>query len=248
MHSPHGESNDGGRISPVLSYRCGGCGPFFRRSALFLFAATLATAVSAQNSDGVDCSDPLLATTYACSNQSQPSSQLPGQPGMPGGTSLPAMNTPGNGNNQPGNLPTNYSDIEQLTRQAGAPSTPLPPEPLTEFQKFVASTTGLVLPVYGADLFRRVPSTFAPVELAPVPADYVIGPGDELRIRIWGQVSIQSNLRVDRSGEIYLPQVGQIHGAGLTFSALDSHLREAVGRVYHNFDLSVDLGQIRSIQ
>jgi protein involved in polysaccharide export with SLBB domain len=105
-----------------------------------------------------------------------------------------------------------------------------------------------VLPIYGADLFRRVPSTFAPIELAPVPADYVVGPGDELRIRIWGQVNRAANVRVDRSGEIFLPEVGQVHVAGLTFSELDSHLRQAVGRVYRNFDLTVDMGQIRAIQ
>ena len=169
--------------------------------------------------------------------------------GAPGALNAPSASpSQGTNPNPPGSLPTNYSDIEQLTRQAGAPPTPLQPEPLTEYQKFVASTTGLVLPVYGAELFRHIPSTFAPVELAPVPADYVIGPGDELRIRIWGQVSIQSNVRVDRSGDIYLPQVGQIHVAGLAFSELDSHLRQAIGRVYHNFDLTVDIGQIRAIQ
>jgi protein involved in polysaccharide export with SLBB domain len=124
----------------------------------------------------------------------------------------------------------------------------LSPEPLTEFQKFVASTTGLILPIYGANLFQGVPSTFAPVDMAPVPPDYVIGPGDELRIRIWGQVNLQANLRVDRSGEIYLPQVGQVHVAGLAFSELDAHVREAVSRIYHNFDLTVDVGQIRAIQ
>ncbi len=84
--------------------------------------------------------------------------------------------------------------------------------------------------------------------MSPVPPDYVVGPGDELRIRIWGQVSFQVNLSVDRSGEIYLPQIGQVHVAGLTFSELDAHLRDAVGRVYRNFDLTVDMGQIRSIQ
>jgi protein involved in polysaccharide export with SLBB domain len=135
-----------------------------------------------------------------------------------------------------------------LSGPAVAQPTPVPPEPLTEFQKFAASTTGQILPIYGADLFRRIPSTFAPLNIAPVPSDYVIGPGDELRIRIWGQVNFQANLRVDRSGEIYLPQVGQVHVAGLAFSALDSHLREAVGRVYRNFDLTADLGQIRAIQ
>lgn len=143
---------------------------------------------------------------------------------------------------------SNYSDIEQYSRQAAVQPAPLPPEPLTEFQKFVASSAGLILPVYGADLFRRIPSTFAPMDMAPVPPDYVIGPGDELRIRVWGQVSIQANVRVDRSGEIYLPQVGQVHVADLRLSELDAHLRDAIGRVYHNFDLTADVGQIRAIQ
>jgi protein involved in polysaccharide export with SLBB domain len=84
--------------------------------------------------------------------------------------------------------------------------------------------------------------------MTPVPADYVIGPGDELRIRIWGQVNLTANERVDRSGEIYLPQVGPVHVAGLPFSALDKHLSEAIGRVYRNFNLTVDVGQIRAIQ
>ena len=104
------------------------------------------------------------------------------------------------------------------------------------------------MPIYGADLFRQVPSTFAPIESAPVPSDYVVGPGDELRIRVWGQVNREANVRVDRSGEISMPEVGQVHVAGLKFSELDAHLRQAVGRVYRNFDLTVDMGQIRSIQ
>jgi protein involved in polysaccharide export with SLBB domain len=124
----------------------------------------------------------------------------------------------------------------------------LPPEPLTEFQKFVAATTGQLLPIYGENLFRNVPSTFAPSDLAPASSDYILGPDDELRIRIWGQVNYSGNLRVDRSGDIYLPEVGAVHVAGLQFSALDQHLRAAVGRVYRNFDLSVDIGRIRSMQ
>jgi protein involved in polysaccharide export with SLBB domain len=159
------------------------------------------------------------------------------QLGPPGGYAVPAANSP-----------ANYSDIETLSRQAAAPPAPLPPQPLTEFQNFVSATTGQTLAIFGASLFDHVPSTFAPLDMTPVPPDYVIGPGDELRIRIWGQVSSQANLRVDRSGEIYLPQVGQVHVAGLKFSELDLHLRDAVGRVYRNFDLTVDVGQIRAIQ
>jgi protein involved in polysaccharide export with SLBB domain len=198
---------------------------------------------SSQNSNPVDCTDLLQANSSQCSVQNQGEQN----PSMTPRTAAPAVN-----GQQPQNPNTNYSDTEQSSRQANGRNQPqerpFPREPLTEFQKFVLSTTNQVLPIFGADLFRRVPSTFAPIDMAPVPSDYVIGPGDELRIRIWGQVNFQSNLRVDRSGEIYLPQVGPVHVAGMPFSELDTHLRQAIGRVYRNFDLTADIGQIRAIQ
>ena len=251
MHSPKCGGRGEGRIHRCVCNLPGW--PVFsaRYIGLLFFVASLAAASNAQDTGGLDCADPLLASTSACSGQSQTGSENQPSLGLPGGNSNPAGNPQGFSNGYPnlnGNAPSSYSDIEQLTRRAQAQAAPLPPEPLTEFQKFVASTTGLVLPVYGANLFRRTPSTFAPVDMAPVPADYVIGPGDELRIRIWGQVSRQANVRVDRSGDIYLPDVGQVHVAGLAFSDLEAHLRQAVGRVYHNFDLTVDVGQIRAIQ
>jgi polysaccharide export outer membrane protein len=122
------------------------------------------------------------------------------------------------------------------------------PEAPTEFQRFVAATTGQMLPIYGANLFLDQTASFAPVEHAPAPADLVISAGDELRIRIWGQVNFSANLRVSREGEIYLPKAGEVHVSGLPFSAVAAHLRNALERVYRNFDLSVDLGEIHSIQ
>ena len=149
-------------------------------------------------------------------------------------------------------MPSSQAESADLTNQSssknGDRNFTLPPEPLSEFQKFVAGTTGQLLPIYGAKLFRDIPSTFAPNDLAPAAADYVLGPNDELRVRIWGQISYSGNLRIDRSGNIYLPNVGEVHVSGLQFSSLDQHLRAAVSRVYRNFDLSVDLGHIRSIQ
>jgi protein involved in polysaccharide export with SLBB domain len=124
----------------------------------------------------------------------------------------------------------------------------LPPSPLSDFQKFVAATTGELLPLYGADLFRNVPTTFAPVDLAPVTSDYVIGPGDELRVRIWGAANFSGNLSVDRSGNIYLPQAGSVHVAGLKYAELDQHLRATLARIYRNYDLSVEVGRIRAMQ
>jgi protein involved in polysaccharide export with SLBB domain len=126
--------------------------------------------------------------------------------------------------------------------------TPMPPEPPTEFQRFVQASTGQKLPVFGSDLFSDQRTLFGPVLRAPAPADMIVGPDDELRIRIWGQVNFSANLRVSREGEIYLPKVGSVHVAGLPVAAVQDHLRQALERIYRNFEISVDLGEIHSIE
>jgi len=123
-----------------------------------------------------------------------------------------------------------------------------PPPPPTEFQQIVATSVGRMLPIFGASMFSTAPSTFAPVDNIPVTPDYVIGPGDELRLQIWGQVNQHGSFIVDRTGSISLPEVGAIHVAGLQFSQLTDFLKSQLGRVYRNFDLNVNLGQLRSIQ
>jgi polysaccharide export outer membrane protein len=132
--------------------------------------------------------------------------------------------------------------------QARLPSRAVAPATLTEFQQVVAASTGRVLPIFGAGLFNTVPSTFAPVDNIPVTPDYLIGPGDELQVQIWGQVNQHGSFVVDRTGSISLPQVGTVHVAGLQFSQLSDFLKSQLGRVYRNFDLNTNLGQLRSIQ
>ncbi len=123
-----------------------------------------------------------------------------------------------------------------------------PPQERIEFQDFVAQSTGRDLPIFGSELFKNVPSTFAPVDNAPVTADYVIGPGDEIMIRAWGQLDIDFSTVVDRTGTINIPKVGAISVAGIKYQDLQAHLKAAIGRVFRNFDLTVSLGQLRSIQ
>jgi protein involved in polysaccharide export with SLBB domain len=105
-----------------------------------------------------------------------------------------------------------------------------------------------MLPVYGAKLFTTQPASFGPIDRGPAPGELIVGADDELRIRVWGQVNFSANLRVSREGEIYLPKVGAVHVAGLPFSEVPGHLRSAMERVYRNFDLSVDMGEIHTIQ
>ena len=120
--------------------------------------------------------------------------------------------------------------------------------PPNEFQEFVASSVGRRLPIYGHSLFDRVPTTFAPVDRIPVTDDYLIGPGDEILIRAWGQIDLDGKLLVDSEGEVFLPKVGTLSVAGLKYQQLLEYFRSAIGRVFRNFDLTVSLGRLRSVQ
>src|SRR5665213_3304149 len=128
------------------------------------------------------------------------------------------------------------------------PTNPQVTQPPTEFQRIVAGATGATLPIFGADMFFDRSALFAPIDRTPVTSDYVVGPGDQLLIRVWGQVNFNAHSTVDRSGNIYVPQVGNVQVAGLHFEQLDGYLKKQFARVFRNFDLSVNMGELRSIQ
>lgn len=118
----------------------------------------------------------------------------------------------------------------------------------SEFQLLAEDAAGRPLPVYGRDLFGEIPTTFAPVDSIPVPADYVLGPGDQLLIRVWGKIDLQTVVSVDRNGQIFLPRIGTFAVAGLRYQQIESYLRSAIGNLYKGFELNVTMGQLRSIQ
>ena len=189
------------------------------------------------------------------SNQPQQAAPLP-QPAT--GTATPSSVQTGG---QPGSQTSapNPSDGAQGStfgslpqRQPQTPQrlaeTNLPPDRETDFQRLIYTTTGQNLPIFGASLFQGAPSTFAPVENIPLPADYVVGPGDEIRLQLSGQVNQQGSFVVNRNGEITIPQLGTLSVAGVSYGHLGDFLHERLSRVYRNFELNVTLGQLRSIQ
>jgi protein involved in polysaccharide export with SLBB domain len=187
----------------------------------------------------VDCSDPTQAGSTACSGgQSQrPSSQGRDYPSE----RTPQLRTPPGlnpGQNQRTN-PLNPSEIQRPK---------LPPRPETEFEQMVADSAGRPLPLFGQSLFLEPPSTFAPLDLLQVPSDYIIGPGDELQVRVWGQVEADLRVIVDRSGQIYIPQVGQVSVAGIHYGDLEQHLKSEISKIFRNFNITANVGRLRSIQ
>jgi polysaccharide biosynthesis/export protein len=86
--------------------------------------------------------------------------------------------------------------------------------------------------VFGVDVFRRTTTQFLPLLAGPVPADYKLGPGDNLVLILTGDVELTYSLPVTREGFILIPQVGQVHVANLTLAQLRDVLYTRLGRVY----------------
>lgn len=149
----------------------------------------------------------------------------------------------------PGQDLADYQRELDAERQSRAQPKPTPlAEPDLEFQDFVYSSLGIKLPVFGQSLFESVPSTFAPLDRVQVAPDYILGPGDELIIRAWGQINVDVRAPIDRSGAIYIPKVGVFNVAGVKYGDAHDYLNNEIGRIFKNYQLSVVMGNLRSIQ
>jgi len=112
------------------------------------------------------------------------------------------------------------------------------------------SRTGVAgLKPYGYDLFDEPPSTFSPVTDVPVPADYVMGPGDELAVQLFGGTQSRTHsLVVSRDGTISFPELGPIRVGGLTFNAARQAIESRVAQQMIGVRANVQMGETRTIR
>ena len=105
-----------------------------------------------------------------------------------------------------------------------------------------------VLEPFGYDLFRGVPTTFAPATDVPVPSEYVMGPGDTVNVLLFGNTNAQYQLIVSREGAINFPEIGPIAVAGLSFEDLQAAIAQRVEEQMIGVRSNVTLGELRSIR
>jgi polysaccharide biosynthesis/export protein len=101
---------------------------------------------------------------------------------------------------------------------------------------------------FGYELFDQRMSTFAPVTNVPVPADYVVGPGDELDVQLYGTQNRSLLLIVGRDGRVQFPELGPVNVAGQTFNAVKASLERQVERQIIGTHASVSMGDTRAIR
>ena len=108
--------------------------------------------------------------------------------------------------------------------------------------------------VFGRNIFTTGGLSFAPSSNLPTPVNYVLGPGDEVIIDIWGtnQATIRQTISPD--GTINIPDVGVISLNGMTIKQADAYMKRKLGQIYSvdgedaKSEIKLTLGNIRTIQ
>jgi len=145
----------------------------------------------------------------------------------------------------------NYQKSQPQSQATTSVTTvPLEPSKPSLFELTLSSnvtTTPKQITQFGYDLFNKTVSTFAPQTSMAVGPDYIIGPGDQFTLTLWGTTEGIYNLKVTKEGEITLPKVGVISIAGVRFGELEKTLKRHLSKYYNDFNLSVAMGSLKTV-
>ena len=153
---------------------------------------------------------------------------------MPGASALPML---------PQRPDLGAADAGRAPLSALRPPSPQAP---SQFQRFVQESTGKLLPVFGANLFDN-PLAYAADSTVAAPGEYVLGPGDEVRVTIAGPLDYAGSQTVDRNGQISLPKVGTLNLVGVQVKDLEATVRKQVATVFTNVTVNASLGKLRGV-
>ena len=103
------------------------------------------------------------------------------------------------------------------------------------------------LKIFGHDIFNQRALTFEPNMNIATPQNYVLGPGDEVVIDVYGASQKTLELTVSPEGTVTVPDYGPIQVGGLTVSAANSKIRSSLGSRYRSSEVKLTVGQTRTI-
>ena len=101
--------------------------------------------------------------------------------------------------------------------------------------------------VCGRDIFNNKRLSFEPQMNIATPQNYVVGPGDQLIIDIYGASQQSLQLTVSPDGDVTVPEFGPIRVSGLSINAAQARIRSKLGSYYQSSEIKTSLGQTRSI-
>ncbi len=137
------------------------------------------------------------------------------------------------------------NNLKAGAKQEASPAVAVPKDPVPRKPETPKKD---VLKPFGYDLFAAEPSTFAPAAHIPIPVDYVVGPGDNVIVQLYGKDNATYELQISREGVLNFPEIGPISINGLNFSELKARLNELVAEQMIGIKASITMGALRSMQ
>jgi len=140
---------------------------------------------------------------------------------------------------------TNNTETFPRGTQFDLDGNPMTEEELEELNELEESDE---LKPFGYDVFANAPQTFAPMMDIAIPAGYVIGPGDEISIQVFGKEKDELELKVNREGQIIFPSYGPFTVSGLTFNEMKRLLTARIKEKVIGVDVVVGIASLRSMR
>ena len=118
----------------------------------------------------------------------------------------------------------------------------------------LGSNSTNTLPYFGYEIFKNNPFANKDYLVGNIDENYILGPGDEIRIYVWGAHAYQAQVRIDLNGNIALPENGIFFASGYTFATLKKKLQSFLGKSYSGLGstpqtafIDVSLTQLRPV-
>jgi len=153
-------------------------------------------------------------------------------------------------NNPNGSKESNSSEAKKQTSSKDDTDSlkTIPQNLPNAFQTFIFQSSGKALSIYGQNLFN-LNNPYSSIESSNIPTDYVLGPGDELLVKIYSpSIDIDQRFVINREGMISLPKIGPVSLAGTKVSDLEGRLKNELSQTLSDFNLYVSMGQLRGIE
>ena len=104
------------------------------------------------------------------------------------------------------------------------------------------------LQYFGYELFYNAPTTFTPVENMPVPQNHILGPGDNIKVILFGIINDEYTLKITREGYAFFPEIGPIFLGGFSFTEAKEIVSEAASSFKQGLQAYISMGALRTIQ
>ena len=101
--------------------------------------------------------------------------------------------------------------------------------------------------VFGRDIFNNKRLSFEPQMNIATPQNYVLGPGDQLIVDVYGASQESLKLTISPDGDITIPDFGPVHVSGLSVASAQARIRSKLGGYFQSSEIKTTLGQTRTI-